>query len=106
MMNEYTGDDVTEKLHEEQWLTQLQATAHGGTERAAGVKSKSKTPSTKAEIKAALQGASAVAVADSAKGESPSDRRRQRRRRRTLLGSAVVSRALRRLAAALDGESD
>lgn len=27
MMNEYTGADVTTKLHEEQWLTSLQATA-------------------------------------------------------------------------------
>lgn len=35
MMNEYIGDDITEKLHEEQWLSQLQETAHGGTERAA-----------------------------------------------------------------------
>jgi hypothetical protein len=27
MMNEYTGSDVTTKLHEEQWLSQLQKTA-------------------------------------------------------------------------------
>jgi hypothetical protein len=41
MMNEYTGDDITEKLHEEQWLGQLQETAHGGAERAAGNSSSS-----------------------------------------------------------------
>jgi hypothetical protein len=41
MMNEYTGADITEKLHEEQWLSQLQETAHGGAERAAGSSSSS-----------------------------------------------------------------
>jgi hypothetical protein len=36
MMNEYTGADATEKLHEEQWLTQLQETAREGSDRAVG----------------------------------------------------------------------
>lgn len=36
MMNEYIGADVTEALHEEQWLTQLQETARKGSERAVG----------------------------------------------------------------------
>jgi hypothetical protein len=45
MMNEYTGDDITEKLHEEQWLGQLQETAHGGAERAAGNSSSSSSSS-------------------------------------------------------------
>lgn len=35
-MNEYTGADFTEKLHEEQWLTQLQETAREGSDRAVG----------------------------------------------------------------------
>ena len=36
MMNEYVGADVTEKLHEEQWLAQLQETAKEGSDRAVG----------------------------------------------------------------------
>jgi hypothetical protein len=41
MMNEYVGGDVTEKLHEEQWLTQLQETAKEGSDRAVGGSSSS-----------------------------------------------------------------
>ncbi|KAF6266240.1 hypothetical protein COO60DRAFT_1632898 [Scenedesmus sp. NREL 46B-D3] len=59
MMNEYTGDDITEKLHEEQWLGQLQATAHGGAERAAGGSSSSGEAS-KASVKQDLAAGSAA----------------------------------------------
>lgn len=78
MMNEYIGNDVTEKLHEEQWLTQLQATAHGGTERAAGRSSSdSKQSGGGKEIKAEIAaGHAAAAAADVAGADGPGNRRR------------------------------
>jgi hypothetical protein len=80
MMNEYTGDDITEKLHEEQWLGQLQETAHGGAERAAGSSSSGSSSSSsssgeisKPEVKEASPGSSA---AEQTSGKE-SDRRRK-----------------------------
>jgi hypothetical protein len=53
MMNEYTGADVTEKLHEEQWLTQLQETAREGSDRAVGSHTDSGSSSSSSEGAAA-----------------------------------------------------
>lgn len=82
MMNEYIGNDITEKLHEEQWLTQLQATAHGGAERAAGSSSTviaADDAAGAAQAKESL-GAQGTAVAASLSGgDNASDRRRRRR---------------------------
>lgn len=88
MMNEYVGDDITEKLHEEQWLTQFQATAHTGTDRAAAANTSSSSSSRSSastekssgggkEIKAEVaDGADAAAVTAKTGGEQAGDRRR------------------------------
>ena len=63
MMNEYVGADVTEKLHEEQWLTQLQETAKEGSNRAVGGSSSSSTDSGSSSA-AALQAVPADGLTD------------------------------------------
>jgi hypothetical protein len=105
MMNEYIGDDITEKLHEEQWLTQLQATAHGGAERAAGSSSRNYStntgqpdlpalgpvPSVVQETSAAAKQTVASGGAAAAKLEGAVDPSDHRHHRRRLLAGVIAA---------------
>jgi hypothetical protein len=83
MMNTYTGPDVTEQLHEEQWLTQLAETARVGGERAVGGSGSGSKggaggdkPASAAGAAAAVSAAAGGTVVAGAPGaDSPNDRR-------------------------------